>query len=332
MSVHPLPTDRPATAAASPSPQPGLQRWLQQHCQSAGEVCAGVVVTAGEADPVTAAAAAQAAPLVAEWPSAGALTPPLLNAARAALQRGRPVVVVPTVRLVGASHNRVIALPIRAADGQAQAAALAAVALAVRVNEPADVERLLRELGQACASLQLGPTPGLSAQETASGAAERLLHDQRLLLGGASLAEGALALCTELAAQLGAERVSLAAQRRGGMALLAISRSAELRPEQTLLQQIAQVMQESADQAERVVYPAPGTEAPRIVMAHAQLQRQTGHALLSLPLAHDGRIVGALLIEWDGATPPSSPVIERCERLADALAALLWLRQRAERP
>lgn len=116
------------------------------------------------------------------------------------------------------------------------------------------------------------------------------------------------------------------------MALLAISHSAELRPEQALLQQIAQVLQESADQAERVLYPASGTEPPRIVMAHAQLQRQTGHVLLSLPLAHDGRIVGALLIEWNGAMPPAPAVIERCERLGHSLAALLWLRRRAERP
>jgi multidrug resistance efflux pump len=334
MSVHPLPSP-PSPSEAPPPLHPGLQRWLLQHCQSAGEVCAGVVVLAGEGappEPSAAPAAPKVAPMVAEWPSAGTLTPPLLNAARAALLRGRAVVVVPTVRLVGASHNRVIALPIRSATAGPDAPALAAVALAVRVNEPADVERLLRELGQACAALQLGPSAQGSVVDTASGATERLLHYQRLLLSGASLAEGGLSFCTELAAQLGAERVSLAVQRRGGMALVAISRSAELRPEQALLQQMAQVMQESADQAERVVYPASATEAPRIVLAHAQLQRQTGHVLVSLPLAHDGRIVGALLLEWDGATPPSPVMIARCERLADALAALLWLRRRAERP
>lgn len=314
-------------AAPAPAPEPargldpGIQRWLQQHCQSAAEVCAGVVLLAD-------GAVASAEP-VGEWPAGGPLTPPLLNAARAAAQRGRPVVVVPTVRLVGASHNRVLALPVKAAGA---AAPCAAVALAVRAEDSTAVERLLRDLGQACAQLRLAPQLDSDAAETAKLATGRLLQDQALLLGGNHLAEGALALVTELAARLGAQRVSLAAQRRAGMELLAVSHSAEFRPELALIQQLAQVMQEAADQGERVTYPALNTEVPRIILAHARLHQQTGHALVSVPLAHQERIVGALLVEWGGAAPPTPLQVQLCERIGEAIAALLWLRRRADRP
>jgi hypothetical protein len=339
MSIQPSSSANDAPPAPARPLEPGLQRWLQQHCQSGSEVCAGVVVLAG--------GEAQSLQPAAEWPAGGALTPPLLNAARAAVQRGRPVVVVPTVRLVGASHNRVLALPIKATapggsgvgtekgaenGAGADRPPLGAVALAVRVDDPTAVERLLRELGQACTELRLGAPLDLAAPDSANAATERLLHYQALLLGGTDLAEGALAFTTELAARLGAERVSLAAQRRSGMELVAVSHSAEFRPELALVQQIIQVMQECADQGERVAYPALSTEVPRIILAHARLHQQAGHGLVSVPLAHGGRIVGALLVEWAGGAVPVGPQVRACERLAAAIAPLVWLRRRADRP
>ncbi|MCK6424948.1 MAG: HlyD family efflux transporter periplasmic adaptor subunit [Burkholderiaceae bacterium] len=314
-------------AAPEVALHPAVQRWLQQHCQSAREVCAGVALLQREGS----------AQLAAEWPVGGVLTPPLLNAARAALQRGRPVVVVPTVRLVGASHNRVLALPVRAAAAGDDAPAaerpvIAAVALAVQADDPAAVERLLRELGQACADLPSQAQAAPAGAEPGRLSAERLLQDQALLLGGDRLADGALAFTTELAARLGAERVSLGLQRREGMAVLAVSHSAELRLEQALLHQLAEVMQEAADQAERVAYPAPAGELPRLSLLHARLHQQTGHHLVSLPLAHHDRVVGALLFEWLPTRAPDAARITQCEQLALAVAPLLPLRRRAERP
>lgn len=318
--LSPTVTAKPPAPAVRPT---GLQRWLQQHCQGGPEISGGVVVTRDDgAEPA----------LAGEWPAAGPLTPALLNAARAAAQRGRPVVIVPTVRLVDSRHNRVLALPIRAAKG-ASGPAAAAVALAVHAESPADVERLLRELGQACSDLNTIPAANPASAAAASrldGA--RLLELQSRLLEHPTLEAAALAFTTELAALLRAERVSLGLQRRSGMEVVAVSNSAEFRPQQTLMQLLAQVMQESADQAERVTYPAPVDEAPRIILAHNRLHQHEGLQLVSLPLVQRGEVVGALVLEWRPqlATGPSD--VAWCELLAAAVGPLIGLRRDAERP
>lgn len=332
MSVtSPQPASAGSGAAPASALHPGAQRWLQQHGESAGEVCAGVVLLQQEGG----------AQMAAEWPAAGVLTPPLLNAARAALKRGRPVVVVPTVRLAGVQYNRVLALPVRApapsaardeGSGGSDRPVVAAVALAVQAQDAAAVERLLRELGQATNDLPTQRYEAAAAGASEPGGAERLLQDQALLLGGDDLADGALALATELAARLGAERVSLGLQRREGMSILAVSHSAELRPEQALLHQLAEVMQEAVDQAERVAYPAPAGELPRLCLLHARLHQHSGHHLVTVPLARQGRVVGAMLFEWLPARSPDAACLAECEQVAGAVAPLLWLRRRAERP
>ena len=263
------------------------------------------------------------------------VTPPLLNAAKAAMQRLRPVVVVPTVRLVGANHNRVLALPIRAGHSPDDRTAVAAVAIAVRADDPGAVERLLRELGTACAGLRLGPqadpSPVGGAPESVAATA-RLLHYQSLLLGQTTLAEGALAFTTELAALLGAERVSLGVLQGTEMEVVAVSHSAEFRPEQALLQQVVQVMLEAADQAERITYPADVSDVARVILAHARLHHLSGHGLVSVPLVHAGEVVGALLAEWAGAVAPAHAQQVLCEQMAQAIGPLVCLRRRADLP
>ena len=72
----------PATATA-------IQRWLQTYCDQSTQVAGGVVVVPGAGDGAMQTAA--------EWPRESSLTAPLVAAAKAAVQRARPVVVVPAV-------------------------------------------------------------------------------------------------------------------------------------------------------------------------------------------------------------------------------------------
>ena len=321
--------------------RPGIQRWLEQHCESSAQVAGGVVVAAG--------ALAGETQTVAEWPANGSLTPPLAAAAQAALQRARPVVLAPTLRLAEARHNRVISLPLRSGDRL-----LGAVALAVQADESEAVEALVRELTLASAGLgaSLGPlAPAAGGMADAHGAdGERLARLQSLLLAPATLAEGALAMLTELVAMLGCDRASLTLVDGRELALLAVSNSADFKAEQTLPRQLSAAMQEAIDQSAPVTCPSGPGEPLRIVLAHQALRAASGHALGSWPLwtaralpgqeavgasmAADGAAdaVGAMLVERRGDAPLGAEQQALCAGLAAAIGPLVALRQQAERP
>ena len=295
-----------------------VQRWLQDHCESSARVAGGLVVftNAGHGSAQT----------VAEWPATGSMTPPLAAAAQAAVQRARPVIVAPPVASTDSLHNRVISLPLRCGDRT-----LGAVALAVHAADGPAIEALLEDL--ELASGRIGERLGAAdpAASAAATDAARVLQLQATLLRHATLADGALALLTELAPMLGCDRVSLGVVSAGELEVLAVSNSAEFKGEQELLRLMAAAMQEAADQGARVVYPAPATGPARIVLAHADLHARSGQALAGVALVHAGRAVGALLAEWRGAAPPGAAQLALLDSVACAVGPLLALSRRAER-
>lgn len=296
--------------------KPGIQRWLQQHCDSSDAVSGGVVILAGAGPGLP--------DMVAEWPASGTLTPALASVAQAAVQRARPVVVAPTIRLTDSDHNRVISLPLKSGDRM-----LGAVALAVRIDDTHAVERLFKELAQASAGV--GARLNSDTTDNPAAPVARVLSLQNLLLAQPTLAEGATALVTELAAVTGSERVTLGVLDTE-MSVIAVSNSAEFKPEQALLRRVAAAMQEAADQGARVGYPARSTDPARIILAHAELQHASRHALLTVPLVHAGQAVGALLVEYGDSHPPGDEQIVLCESVASAIGSLVALRHSAERP
>jgi biotin carboxyl carrier protein len=206
---------------------------------------------------------------------------------------------------------------------------LGAVALAVRIDDTHAVERLFKELAQASAGV--GARLGSDNTDSPAAPIARVLRLQNLLLAQPTLAEGATALVTELAAVAGSERVTLGVLNTE-MTVIAVSNSAEFKPEQALLRRVAAAMQEAADQGARVGYPARATDPARIILAHAELQHASGHAVLTVPLVHAGQAVGALLVEYGDGHAPGDDQIVLCESVASAIGSLVALRHSAERP
>jgi multidrug resistance efflux pump len=338
--------------------QPRLQRWLQDHCESSVQVQGGLVIAAG-------VGAAPAMP-VAEWPAAGGMTSPLTAAALAAIQRARAVVVAPTVLPEDGAHNRVLSVPLRQGDRT-----LGAVALAVQAQDAQDVEAIFKALegasqgldpslfdppaaASALAPEDRGATPASRArnfsqhvdqpvdQRMGHHAAQQAgLHDaglvlqlQDLFLRQASLSEAALVLTTALAPMLGCEKVALALLRDDRLQLLAVSNSAELKPQQDAVRWMTAAMQEALDQGASVVYPATTDSPARLVLAHAELHQHSGQAVASVALvqatANTRQGVGALHAQWRGQARPSAAQLDLLDSLACVLAPLLVLRARAE--
>ncbi|MEO8279576.1 MAG: HlyD family efflux transporter periplasmic adaptor subunit [Ideonella sp.] len=159
-----------------------------------------------------------------------------------------------------------------------------------------------------------------------------VLQLQDTFLRQPNLAAGALALTNELARVLACERVTLGVIDGREVDVIAVSNSAEFRPAQELMRQIAAALREAVDQGNRVTYPVMPADPIRIVLAHADLHERSGHALASVALVAGGQSVGALLAEWRGAEPPEHRRLELLDSMACALGPLLALRQIAERP
>jgi multidrug resistance efflux pump len=314
--------------------QPSVQRWLQDHCESAAQIRGGLVIAAG--------AGQLRAQTAAQWPLDGGMTAPLAAAAQAAWERARSLVVAPSVAPDLGNYNRIIAVPLRDGDRK-----LGAVALAVQAPTAQDVDTLFKALESACGTMALAffahalaaprqasvtATDGAPAALEApqSNNAGQVLQLQSSFLRADSLAQAAQVLCSELAALLGCERVALASVQDEALQLLALPHSVDLRRQQDLLRLTTAAMQEAADQGASVVVPAPAAGPVRLQLAHAELHAHTGLAVATVPLVHARALTGALLAEWRGHAPPGAAQLTLLEDVARAIAPLLALRARAE--
>lgn len=127
--------------------------------------------------------------------------------------------------------------------------------------------------------------------------AEQLLQLQAELLGRKRFAEAATGMIQQLASSLKCDRASIGWREQDSMNVVAASYVAEIHTRQETARLVAAAMDEAAEQGVGLVYPEPETSRPNILLAHEELARRQGYALCTVPLAYDGRIVGALALE-----------------------------------
>lgn len=173
-------------------------------------------------------------------------------------------------------------------------------------------------------------TPVLAQQKTPAVAravlsAEQLLQLQAELLGRKRFSEAATALAQQLASSLKCDRASIGWRERHGMNVVAASYVAEVHTRQETARLVAAAMEEAAEQGVRLVHPEPEKAKPHILLAHDELSRRQGYSICTVPLAHDGRIVGALTMERREREFTSSEA-SHIERVASMLAPSLALK------
>ncbi|MFW6059665.1 MAG: efflux RND transporter periplasmic adaptor subunit [Phycisphaeraceae bacterium] len=191
------------------------------------------------------------------------------------------------------ADEHLVLLPIR---GQQSARGLAAFHLRTRHEHV--IERCQRELELSLSLLALYEM--------------RLTLQQRQMslrsLGGAievltatneqpRFKAAAMALCNEIATRWRGERVSLGLLRGRYVKLVAMSQTEHLNRKMKVVQDLESAMEECLDQDTEIVHPAPN-EATYIHRATADFAAAHGPAALcSLPLRHQGEVVGVLTIE-----------------------------------
>ena len=168
-----------------------------------------------------------------------------------------------------------------------------------------------------------------SRQALATGTdAELLLQLQATLLSHARFRTAATALATELARVWKLERVAIGWTEAQDIEIVAVSSELDIEARAELLQRLAAAMDEAIAQGTTMIHPGSSAARPLQVLAHEALQRLTGHALCTIPLVDDARVVGALTLE---RVPGSAAVFDRArlENLACLLAPILHLKHAA---
>lgn len=167
--------------------------------------------------------------------------------------------------------------------------------------------------------------------ETGSAAfPQTVLRAMIATLEAPDFAQAGSALASFLAGRTGCERVALGMQQGTRLRLAALSDRAEARPELELSRQIAAAMSEAAEQHTLLRHPPTPADPPRILLQHAALAATAGDcAVLSLPLAARGELVGVLCFLRDAARPWSDEECRHLEQLVALLGELLLIKQRA---
>jgi RND family efflux transporter MFP subunit len=140
--------------------------------------------------------------------------------------------------------------------------------------------------------------------------------------------DAAMALVTDVASQLGCDRVTLASLERGRLRVEAVSHASQFDARSNLLTATVGAMTEALDQGEAVVHPTEREERLVVTQAHAELaQLAGGAAVASFPLMHNGHAVGALTLERAQGARFDAQTIELVEGLAGMLGPLVELQR-----
>ena len=170
------------------------------------------------------------------------------------------------------------------------------------------------------------PPPPLAARSSLDS--EAVLRALAATLEQADCAAASVALVQDLAQQLDCTLVGLGWRTPAGMRLLALSQG-DAAPHADLDRLFCAAQDEACDQHRTLRHPATDPSLP-IVHAHAALARRLACALCTLPLAHNGQIVGALTLARHDA-PFTADEITQLETACVLLAAALALRHELER-
>jgi multidrug resistance efflux pump len=142
----------------------------------------------------------------------------------------------------------------------------------------------------------------------------------------------ATAFVTALATRLACDRVSVGFVRRGRVRVRAISHTAHFGKKTNLTRALEAAMEEAYDQAAVVTSPPTPTAPFRITHAHQEYARQHGAgALCSVPLSHDGQVLGVLMLERPDDQPFPAATLALCEAVAALAGPILEQQRRDDR-
>lgn len=267
--------------------------------------------------------------LVSHWPEGGGDGPTsLLTTARRALEEEKGVVSGHRKEGAAQGHLCCTAYPF-IVDGEPRGA----VALEVADRSAEELRAVMRQLQWGAAWLELawrrqeGQATAHSLDKTSAA-----LDLIALLIEQESYGGACKAVVTELATRLNCELVGLGMLSGQRMKVAALSHSTQFGRRMNLVQAMAAAMEEASDQECAVLFPGPEDGDYHITLAHRELAGLLDDAsVLTVPLLHDDKPLGALLFQRAGELPFDQDAVDLCDAIAAAVGPLLEEKRRNDR-
>jgi multidrug efflux pump subunit AcrA (membrane-fusion protein) len=162
---------------------------------------------------------------------------------------------------------------------------------------------------------------------------ERLVTISKLVatyVENRSFIAAASAIVTELATELGCERVSLGFVEDNSVIVKALSHNANFDKKTNLVRAMGHAMDEARDQRAAVI--CPGSDPALVCQANRELLELSGAgSLCTLPIFDDEEAVGAIILEHHHPDFFDSGQMDVCEQAAMLLGPLLNLKRRDDR-
>lgn len=288
--------------------------WLALQCAMISGVEKGVVVLLNDG----------AFKPLAYWPEAETGAGELAKTAEHALKEKKGIVH----RLDGSGSSSCLSYPF-SFDGALQGV----VALKLNDRSETQLRSVMRQLQWGAAWFEVYANrarPVLMQKQN-----ERLamvLQTAATSLDHAGFIPSISALATELATNLGCERVSLGFQERQNMVVRAISHSAQFDKRSNLVRQIGLAMDEARDQLSVVVVPRQDEESFLVRQAHQQLAAAGGSgSVCTILIATEDEVQGAITLEHKDPDFFTREVINTCKQVVLVAGPILELKRRDER-
>lgn len=161
-------------------------------------------------------------------------------------------------------------------------------------------------------------------------AAGVVVEIQAAVLAHPGFAAAATALANELAKAMQCSRVSVGWRERGVTRVIALSHAADFDSRQALIQKLGAAMDEAIEQGAVLGVPSSPASQSFITLAHEALLGLAGGGVCTIPLAVEGRALGALTLER-AEKPFVAADAAFCEGVACLVAPLLELKRKGER-
>ena len=296
------------------TPEEFCQRWLALQCHIIAEVNDAVVVLQKPGTETF-------APL-AFWPEGRRDRSHLAEITERALRQGRGVVQPRTAGDLPADQpDYQFAYPIRL-DGKVRGV----VGLDVAWREEAQLQVVMRQLQWGSGWLEVLLRRHADPMDAARLRLKLILQFISIFLERPVFKDAATGLVTEIATQLGCDRVVLGLMRGERVRVAAVSHNVQFDRHANLLRGTEAAMIEALDQSEPIIYPPDRDGRLVVTFSHAELAQMSGAGgIATFPLAHNGRQVGALTLERAPGFRFDAPSVELLEGLASMLGPLVDL-------
>jgi hypothetical protein len=303
-----------ARFAQQQSPEDFCGSWLLIQCHAIGGVSDGVVVLAKPG-------ASTLAP-VAFYPESPRDRKHLAPIVERALKEGGGV-VEPQVPGQGAEPRYQLAYPVRL-EGQVRGV----VGLDLDGRPEAQLQAAMRSLQWGSCWLELLMRRHADPQQVERLRLKVALDVVAALLEAPEFRDSTTAFTTQLAAQLGCDRVTLGILSGKRVRVSAVSHSPQFEQRANLMRAIESAMEEAIDQGEAVVYPPVDERRAVVSRAHEALLRESeAGCAATFPLVHGGNLVGALTLERAPGQRFDAPALLVCEAVAAVAGPIVELKR-----